>query len=64
MSLSWKGAHLPMGGGSPYCALGTASNALATVLALLPDRLLMRAVATYHSLCPFHLMPICLLFMT
>ena len=31
-----KGAHLPMGGGSPYSALGTASNALAAVLALLP----------------------------
>ena len=53
-----------MGGGSPYRTLGAASNALVTVLALLPKRLLVRAVATYHALRPFHFMPICLLLMT
>lgn len=53
-----------MGGSSPYRALGTAGYALATVLALLPQGLLMGAVATHHALRPLHLMPICLLLMT
>lgn len=53
-----------MGGSSPYSALGTASYALGAVLALLPEGLLMGAVATHHALRPLHLVPICLLLMT
>lgn len=55
--------HLPVGGDSAQGAPGTASNALATVLALLPKRLLMGAVAAHHALCPLHLMSVCLLLM-
>lgn len=57
-------AYLPVGGDSAYGTSSTARNALATVLALLPEGLLCRAVAAHHALRPLHLMPIRLLLMT
>ena len=52
-----------MCGDSTNSTPSTARNALATVLALLPERLLSGAVAAHHALGPLHLMPICLLLM-
>lgn len=61
MQSSWS--HLPMCGDSTNSTPSTARNALSTVLALLPERLLSGAVAAHHALGPLHLMPICLLLM-
>ena len=52
-----------MSGDCAYGPSGAACDALATVLALLPQGLLCGAVATHHALSPLHLMPVCLLFM-
>lgn len=56
--------HLPMVCGSTDSASCTASNTLATVVALLAQSLLLGAIATHHALRPLHFMPISALLMT